>query len=325
MKKVLITMIIMILLFGGCLGALYYVLYRPKVEQVASCRSSQENMVEESSNKDIEISKLRNSLNNREISIKGLTHKIEDIEAENDRLRESVGKMEEQKDELMSYKNKSEEEKENLKKDKEDLEKAKDKLFSSMKETELQKRVLKEELLKMQQEIKRMRSFNNELIELFDDEIKTGDITVTRIGNRLILEIASNRLFSVGSKEISLEGEKVIKKVSGVLKNIEGNLIQIAGYTDNTPVSSTGDYNNWDLASARALKVLKILEKEGLDPEIMYAASFGEYHPRDTNETEEGRSANRRIDIQILPIPSTLEEALLFESQTGISSSPDND
>ncbi len=309
MKKFVgILTLIIIILIAGATG-FYFLAYKPKVDKIAEMEKSLEQMVSEVAKKESEISKLKNIVNNRDTAIDDLNGKIDILEREIERLKLSVGDIKDQ----------SEEERKNLEKDKEDPENSRNKLLTSIEKSELQQRILMEELLKMQQEIERLKGFNKELITLFDKEIKAGDITVTRIGNRLIIEISNNRLFSIGSDNINSEGERVIKKISGVLKGIEGNFIQISGYTDNTPISG-GKYSNWDLASSRALKVLKILESDGIDPKLMYSASFGEHQPKESNDTEEGRSTNRRIDIQILPIPSTLEEALLFESQTGISS-----
>jgi chemotaxis protein MotB len=62
------------------------------------------------------------------------------------------------------------------------------------------------------------------------------------------------------------------------------------------------------ISKCKSCKCTQILQKDGVKPENMYAAAFGEYHPKADNNTAEGRALNRRIDIQILPKPLSLEE-----------------
>ena len=78
-------------------------------------------------------------------------------------------------------------------------------------------------------------------------------------------------------------------------KNVQ---IQIRGYTDNTPPPPTSPYaDNWELSAARALSVLKVLIKDGVDPKRLSAAAYGQYHPIASNATPQGRAKNRRVEI----------------------------
>ncbi len=78
-------------------------------------------------------------------------------------------------------------------------------------------------------------------------------------------------------------------------KNVQ---IQIRGYTDNTPPPPTSPYaDNWELSAARALAVLKVLIKDGVDPRRLSAAAYGQYHPIASNATPKGRAKNRRVEI----------------------------
>jgi chemotaxis protein MotB len=76
----------------------------------------------------------------------------------------------------------------------------------------------------------------------------------------------------------------------------------VAGYTDDVPTSKKGGYQtNWELSAARAIAVVRYLQDQGVDPQILGAAGYSEYRPLAANDTPEGRSANRRIEIVLGP------------------------
>jgi chemotaxis protein MotB len=79
------------------------------------------------------------------------------------------------------------------------------------------------------------------------------------------------------------------------------NYIRIEGHTDNLPISSSDFPSNWELSAARATNVVRFLLKEdGLPPDKISEAGYGEFRPIATNDSEAGRSRNRRVDIVIL-------------------------
>jgi chemotaxis protein MotB len=94
-----------------------------------------------------------------------------------------------------------------------------------------------------------------------------------------------------------------LDKVSAVLKdNMAQFNIGIEGHTDNIPIKHSNWKSNWELSTARALSVLHYLEKnQGISPERLSAIGYGEYRPVASNETNEGRKQNRRVEIVILP------------------------
>ncbi|MBW1902469.1 MAG: OmpA family protein, partial [Deltaproteobacteria bacterium] len=78
--------------------------------------------------------------------------------------------------------------------------------------------------------------------------------------------------------------------------------IQVEGHTDDVPIRSRQFPSNWELSSARALAVLRLLlEKSDIEPERLSAAGYGEYHPNVPNDSSENRRLNRRVDIVIVP------------------------
>ena len=75
----------------------------------------------------------------------------------------------------------------------------------------------------------------------------------------------------------------------------------VSGFTDDTPTNSP-TYTNWNLSTERAVNVVKTLIAQGFSPERVFAAGFGEFHPRVPNTSEENRRLNRRVEIGITPI-----------------------
>jgi chemotaxis protein MotB len=136
--------------------------------------------------------------------------------------------------------------------------------------------------------------FEDQFSDLIDDKV------VQVNSNEYWLQISLNNsvLFPLGSVEPTEEAEVVISEVAEILRDFN-NPIQVEGYTDNVAVSSEKFPSNWELSSARAAAVVKLLVYFGLSPQRLAAVGYGEYHPIAENETPEGRSQNRRVVIMI--------------------------
>ena len=88
--------------------------------------------------------------------------------------------------------------------------------------------------------------------------------------------------------------------------NMGGRRFQVEGHTDDVPIRNEQFPSNWELAAARALVVVRAMMASGMQSHALSAASYGEYHPTASNETAQGRSQNRRIEIVLLPDLSSL-------------------
>ncbi|MEL6179551.1 MAG: OmpA family protein, partial [Myxococcota bacterium] len=88
-----------------------------------------------------------------------------------------------------------------------------------------------------------------------------------------------------------------------ILKEIEGRDFQVEGHTDNVPMKGG---SNWELAASRAMAVVRTMLGAGLSPQRVSAASYGEHKPTASNDDANGRQANRRIEIVIIPDLSRL-------------------
>jgi chemotaxis protein MotB len=77
--------------------------------------------------------------------------------------------------------------------------------------------------------------------------------------------------------------------------------MRVEGHTDNVPIHNAAFASNWDLSTARAMAVaMMLLRESGVDPQKMSIAGYAQYHPAASNDTPEGRKANRRVDIVVV-------------------------
>ncbi len=129
------------------------------------------------------------------------------------------------------------------------------------------------------------------------------DINIKVDKGVVYIDISDKLLFKSGKYVVSPDAKAVLGKVAQVLKAQPDIEFMVEGHTDNKPFNHPGDLkDNWDLSVKRATSVVRILQKEyGLDPAHITAAGRGEYVPVTDNSTEEGRAANRRTRIVILP------------------------
>ncbi len=124
------------------------------------------------------------------------------------------------------------------------------------------------------------------------------DFEITSRG--LVIAIATDHvLFASGSAEFGSDGSAIVAAIAPTLSTFE-NQILVEGHTDTVPLDRDG-YDNWNLSSDRALAVLKALAaSDGIDPPRLVATGYGEYHPRASNETDEGKQANRRVELVVV-------------------------
>jgi chemotaxis protein MotB len=111
-------------------------------------------------------------------------------------------------------------------------------------------------------------------------------------------------LFATGSANLKPEGQALLKELVGALEEVPYQVIVI-GHTDNVPIGpglAKRFPSNWELAGARAASVVRMMASEGLPPEQMLAISTGDTRPIASNDTEEGRKRNRRIEVRIRPV-----------------------
>jgi chemotaxis protein MotB len=140
-------------------------------------------------------------------------------------------------------------------------------------------------------------------ISLFAPDIKSNKITITSDERGIVITLASDSFFAPGSAELNIdETRDTLIRLSQFLSasDLAGRKFRIEGHTDNLQLVSPLWKSNWELSSARAINVLHYLADYGVDENRFSVAGYADTRPKFTNDTEEGRAYNRRVDIIIL-------------------------
>jgi len=155
---------------------------------------------------------------------------------------------------------------------------------------------------------KKARVIKEELEDLEENEELAGQMKVEQRGKDVVVSLLSAGLFSSARAELQDEGVGLIAELAKSLEEYEDIQLRVEGHTDNRPLLPGAKYrDNWELSSARATTVVhELVTSHGFEPEKLVVAGLGEFHPVESNETQEGRARNRRIDIVIQqPKPPT--------------------
>jgi len=156
-----------------------------------------------------------------------------------------------------------------------------------------------------QEEVEKLKSTYDSLVNELQGEIKKGEIKVTQVKDKLSVNLVEKILFDSGSAEIKPEGLKVLDRVGDILKKVKDKQIRVEGYTDNVPIGPklvSKFPTNWELSATRATNVVRYLEdKVKLDSQLLSAAGYAMNRPVADNDTKEGKAQNRRIEIVLLP------------------------
>ena len=164
---------------------------------------------------------------------------------------------------------------------------------------------LEKERAAKEAEIERLTRTQQELSKSLQAEIERGDITIKQVRDRLTINMVEKVLFNSGQAQVKPAGLKVLTQVSDVLKNVTDKQIRIEGHTDNVPIGvKIRDKfpTNWELSTARATNVVRFfIDRGGVSRESLEAVGFADTRPVASNDTEAGRTENRRIEIVLYP------------------------
>ena len=119
----------------------------------------------------------------------------------------------------------------------------------------------------------------------------------------LLITIRDSILFEMGKAEVSAEYLPLVEEVAELLIFDRPRQVIITGHTDNIPIHTAEYASNWELSMMRALNFLRALvAHKDMDPSFFSAKGYGEYQPIASNDTAEGRSKNRRVEVLIQPL-----------------------
>jgi len=134
------------------------------------------------------------------------------------------------------------------------------------------------------------------------NDINDTDIEIKVEKSAVFISISDKLLFKSGSYDVSSRANEVLGKVAQVLNNKPDIEFLVEGHTDNVPIKNNCIQDNWDLSTKRATAIVRILQNQfKIDPKRMTAGGRSEFLPLAGNDTAEGKAANRRTRIVILP------------------------
>ncbi len=133
-----------------------------------------------------------------------------------------------------------------------------------------------------------------------EDEMKKSGVSVERSGGEVVIRFPSSIAFPSGSNSLNSDFTDLINKLAPILQRTPGEII-VSGHTDNIPLRGGAFESNWDLSASRATAVIhNLLFDHGMDPGRMTVQGYGDSRPIASNDTVEGRSSNRRVEISII-------------------------
>ena len=162
---------------------------------------------------------------------------------------------------------------------------------------------IKNENIKLN-ELAKFNAYRSEFFEKLENIVKDKK-GIKIVGDRFIFQ--SELFFDTGSDILNEEGKKQVAALAKIIldigEKIPSNIrwiLRVDGHTDSRKISGNGRFaSNWELSAARAISVVKHLEKEGVSPNHLVAAGFGEFQPIATGTSEEDLARNRRIEFKL--------------------------
>ncbi len=161
-----------------------------------------------------------------------------------------------------------------------------------------------EEAKRAMQDAQERAKLLDDLQAKFKKMIDAGHLKVTTRHGRVVLQLKTDVLFDTGDAEVKAAGKQALGEVAAALKTVPGKRFQVAGHTDNFPITTETKKKfptNWELSAARAISVVKLLTQDGVDPSVLSAAGYSLYDPVAPNTSPDGQAKNRRIEIALVP------------------------
>ncbi|STO09370.1 flagellar motor protein MotB [Exiguobacterium aurantiacum] len=152
-------------------------------------------------------------------------------------------------------------------------------------------------------ELAKLDELKEQVTQYIEEKGLQDQIEATINSSGLVLTIQDRALFSMGEATLDAEARDVARSISGILEQAGNREIVVSGHTDNVPINTARFPSNWELSSARATAFMRVLlTNDSLNPSQFTLASYGEYKPIATNDTDAGRAKNRRVEVLIKPL-----------------------
>ncbi len=141
-----------------------------------------------------------------------------------------------------------------------------------------------------------------ELRDALHNEIALHEVAMHRESDGLVISLREFGFFDSGSATIKPESLAALNRIASILA-IRTYRLRIEGHTDNVPIHNAVIASNWELSTARASAIVRVLILDHhFPPDRLSAAGYAQYHPIASNLTSQGRAQNRRVDIVVLTV-----------------------
>ena len=138
---------------------------------------------------------------------------------------------------------------------------------------------------------------NPNILDDMDDIAEDSAMAVDTNEAKVVVRVPGANLFKPGQADLQLSGRPVLDEVIAVIRRYPDYKIHIQGHTDDDPISTERFPTNWELSAARATAVLRYFFDKGVEPEKMTATGYADTFPLASNDTDQGRSLNRRVEF----------------------------
>jgi chemotaxis protein MotB len=161
--------------------------------------------------------------------------------------------------------------------------------------------VMGEDVLSPAQVKQDLEHMRRELTQTLSNQVATHTVSIQMGHDGLVISLREAGFFNSGSADPKPETKPTIQRIAESLSRTSYDL-RIEGHTDNVPIHTDAFDSNWELSTARATRIARMLMSTGsIGPDKLSAAGYAEFHPVAPNDTAEGRAQNRRVDIVVLP------------------------
>jgi chemotaxis protein MotB len=146
-----------------------------------------------------------------------------------------------------------------------------------------------------------LNRIRRDLTQRLSDQVAQHTVAIKMGRDGLVISLREAGFFSSGSAIPHPQALPALRQIAASLASTPYNL-RVEGHTDNIPIHTPQFDSNWELSSARATGIARLLlELNAVSPDRLSAAGYAEFHPADTNETPAGRANNRRVDLVVMP------------------------
>jgi chemotaxis protein MotB len=155
-----------------------------------------------------------------------------------------------------------------------------------------------------------------------DADLKGGKLQIRLDARGLIISMREKAFFASGDDAIAPDSLPILAKIAAVVQSLP-NPVRLEGHTDARPIHTSRFHSNWELSAARSIAMLELLrDRFQIPPSRMAIAGYAENSPADTNDTEEGRAHNRRVDLVLLSAGALTSEPTTNAIQPAAGNKP---